>query len=141
MMINNDSLEQYKIDTRILTNTFLSTSKQLNVASQFIRNNRDNDDQLMSTILCVYEIRYQRTALDIGHISVVPDEQEVLILPYSTFKIIDIKRNRFDSPRLEIKLQECEPELKPDGFLPSGLVRSDSKLFRSGLFEIRTVPF
>jgi hypothetical protein len=109
MMITNDDLKQYKIGTRILTKTFSSTSKQVDVALSFLGKNQDPSDRL-STI-CIYEIRNQRTALDIGHISVFPDEEEVLILPYSAFKIIDIKQNKDNAPRIEIKLKECEPWL------------------------------
>jgi hypothetical protein len=107
MRITKDDLEQHKIGTRILTKTFSSTSKQINTALTLLANNRDIDDRL-STI-CQYEIRNRRTALDIQHISVFEDQQEVLILPYTVFKIIDIKFNKDSSPRVEIKLKECEP--------------------------------
>ncbi len=107
MMINNNDLKQYKIGSKILTKTFSSTSKQLNEALKFLGNKRDTNEQI-STI-CVYEIRYKRTALDIAHISEFPYEQEVLVLPYSAFKIIDIKQNKLNSPAIEIKLKECEP--------------------------------
>jgi hypothetical protein len=107
MIITTDDLKQYVIGTRILTQTFLSSSKQLNIALTFLWNNRHTDDRL-STI-CIYEIRNQRTALDIEHISLFQDEEEVLILPYSAFKIIDIKINKDISPAVEIQLKECEP--------------------------------
>ncbi|CAF0834372.1 unnamed protein product [Rotaria sordida] len=107
MMITNNDLKQYKRGTRILTKTFSSTSKQKDVALGFLRDNSGTDDRL-STI-CVYEIRNERTALDIEHISLFQDEKEVLILPYSAFKIIDIKLYENGSPRAEIKLKECEP--------------------------------
>jgi len=107
MMITNDDLNQHKIGTRILTKTFSSTSKQLNIALTFLENNRDAVDRL-STI-CQYEIRNRRTALDIKNMSLFEEEREVLILPYSAFKIIDIKLNEHISPRVEIKLKECEP--------------------------------
>ncbi|CAF1335327.1 unnamed protein product [Adineta steineri] len=107
MMITEDDIKQYKVGTKILTKTFSSSSKQLNIASRFLNNNRGRNERL-STI-CIYEIRNQRTALDIEHISLFQDEQEVLILPYSAFKIIDIKQNKDKSLRVEIKLKECEP--------------------------------
>jgi hypothetical protein len=107
MMITDDNLRQYKIGTRILTKTFSSASKQLNIALKFLRNHHDTDDRL-STI-CIYEIRNQRTALGIEQISLFEAEQEVLILPYSAFKIIDIKQNKDNSHKVEIKLKECEP--------------------------------
>jgi hypothetical protein len=107
MRITNNDLEQHKIGTRIFNKTFSSTSKQINTALTLLGNNRDIDDRL-STI-CQYEILNRRTALDMKNISLFEDEQEVLILPYSAFEIIDIKFNKDSSPRVEIKLKECEP--------------------------------
>ena len=106
-MITDSDVKQYKIGTRILTKTFSSTSKRLAVASGFLNQNPENNDRL-STI-CVYEIRNRRTALDVEHISVFKAEKEVLILPYSAFKIIDIKMNNDKIPAVEINLKECEP--------------------------------
>ncbi|CAF2955115.1 unnamed protein product [Rotaria sp. Silwood2] len=73
----------------------------------FLKDNRHIDDQL--SIICTYEIRNQRTALDIQGISLFQYEEEVLILPYSAFKIIDIQTNKDKSAKVEIKLKECEP--------------------------------
>jgi hypothetical protein len=107
MIITPDDVKKYKVGTRILTKTFSSSSKQRNVASSFHENNPDTDDRL-STI-CIYEIRNKRTALAIQHLSVFEYEEEVLILPYSAFKIIDVNQNKRRSPQVEIKLRECEP--------------------------------
>ncbi|CAF0795039.1 unnamed protein product [Adineta ricciae] len=107
MMITSDDLKQYKIGTRILTKTFSSTSKQQNIAFGFLNDKHSRDGRL-STI-CTYEIRNQRTALDIHQISLFEYEQEVLILPYSAFKIIDLKTNSHNLPKVEITLKECEP--------------------------------
>jgi hypothetical protein len=107
VMVTDDDIKQYKIGTRILTKTFSSTSKQFDVALQFLRNNSDTNNRL-STI-CIYEIRNQRTAIDITHISLFPYEEEVLILPCTAFKIMDIQINKGGSPEVEIKLKECDP--------------------------------
>lgn len=107
MMITENDLKQYEIGTRILTKTFSSSSKQYDKALDFLSDNRRAMGKL-STI-CIYEIRNKRTALDIENISVFPDEEEVLVLPYSAFKIIDIKINRREEPNVEIQLKECEP--------------------------------
>jgi hypothetical protein len=106
MMIKNDDFKQYKTGTRILTKTFSSASKQHNIALKFLNYTLDRNDRL-STI-CIYEIRNQRTALDIEPISIYQHEEEVLVLPYSAFKIVDIQRNKHNSPNIEIKLKECE---------------------------------
>ncbi|CAF4504299.1 unnamed protein product, partial [Rotaria sp. Silwood2] len=106
MMITNNDLKQYEIGTRILTKTFSSSSKRLDIALGFLDDKCHTDDRL-STI-CTYEIRNQRTALCIQHISLFQYEEEVLILPYSAFKITGIQINKDKSPNVEIKLKECE---------------------------------
>jgi hypothetical protein len=107
MLITNDDLKKYEIGTKILTKTFSSTSKKLDVALKLLGNDWDAHDRL-STI-CIYEIRNPRTALDIEQISVFQDEEEVLILPFSAFKIIDIEINKHNSHQVQIKLKESEP--------------------------------
>ncbi|CAF1360257.1 unnamed protein product [Adineta steineri] len=104
MIITSNDLEQYEIGTRIVTKTFSSTSKQMNVVLRFLHNNVDINDRL--SVICEYEILNQRTALDIQYISLFEGEQEVLILPYSIFKIVDIKFDKNNSPQVEIKLKE-----------------------------------
>lgn len=107
MMVTDDDIEQYTKVARILTKTFSSSSKESNVALRFMKN--DSTTRNRSSTLCIYEIRNPRTALDIRDISMFPDEEEVLILPYSAFKIKETKTNPNGSPRYEINLQECEP--------------------------------
>ena len=107
MMIPYNDLERFKIGIRILTKTFSSTSKQLNVLLKSLHNHADVSDRISA--LCQYEIFNQRTALDIQHISLFEDKQEVLILPYSIFNIVDIKFDKDYSPEVEIRLRECEP--------------------------------
>ena len=107
LIITNDDLKQYQIGTRILTKTFSSASKQRDVALRFLNENLSTNDRLNT--ICIYEIRNERTALDIEEISVFKDEEEVLILPYSAFKILDIRRKKHNTPKIEITLKECEP--------------------------------
>jgi hypothetical protein len=107
MIITNDDFKQYKIGTRILTKTFSSASKQQKVALGFLDENLDRNDRLNT--ICIYQIRNQRTALDIEEISIFKHEEEVLILPYSAFKIFDIQKKNQKSPQIEITLKECEP--------------------------------
>jgi hypothetical protein len=107
MMITPDDLKKYTVGLAILTKAFSSTSKQRAVASQFLQRDANKKNRL-STI-CTYEIRNKRTALDIQHISLFPDEEEVLIRPYSAFKIIDKKEYKDGSPEVEIILKECDP--------------------------------
>ncbi|CAF4707234.1 unnamed protein product [Rotaria sp. Silwood1] len=107
MMFTDDDLKQYEIDTRILTKTFSSSSKKLNIALGFLDDKLHTDNRLNT--ICTYEIRNQRTALNIKDISLFQYEEEVLILPYSAFKITDIQINKCKLSNVEIKLKECEP--------------------------------
>ncbi|CAF3331972.1 unnamed protein product [Rotaria socialis] len=107
MITTTHDLEKYKIGTRILTRSFLSASKQKSIASNFYINQDDTSNRL--SVLCVYKIRNKRTALDIQQVSLYQYEEEVLILPYSAFKITKIHPNKNNSSQVKIKLKECEP--------------------------------
>ncbi|CAF4258029.1 unnamed protein product [Rotaria sp. Silwood2] len=69
MIITNDNLEQLKVCTRVLTKTFLLTSKQSNKALNYVYNYKYHKDNRLTTI-CQYEIRYRRTTLDVHSISI-----------------------------------------------------------------------
>ncbi|CAF1531996.1 unnamed protein product, partial [Didymodactylos carnosus] len=79
---------QYKAGKRVtvMNKLFLSTSKDRKVAEEFaIGGNLSKH-----SVLCKYEIRNDRTALDIESVSEYPQEKEVLILPNTTFKVVKI---------------------------------------------------
>ncbi|CAF1659699.1 unnamed protein product, partial [Didymodactylos carnosus] len=64
-----------------------------------------------SSVILKFTIKQDETAVDIKHMSMVPDEEEVLILPFSVFRVKDTIENGgdTDSPGLiEIDLEECE---------------------------------
>ncbi|CAF2981464.1 unnamed protein product, partial [Rotaria sp. Silwood2] len=64
-------------------------------------------------VLLKYTIKLNQTAIDIEDISTIQDEEEVLVLPFSVFKIKNIIENRpnMSSPMLiEIDLEECEDD-------------------------------
>ena len=66
-------------------------------------------------VLLKYTIKQNQTAIDIEHISMVEDEQDVLILPFSVFQIKDrIEHNPKISPPvlIEIDLEEFEDKEK-----------------------------
>ncbi|CAF3050619.1 unnamed protein product [Rotaria sp. Silwood2] len=118
LMTRND-LEHYTIGTHILNRSFVSTSKNPSVAKVFADNREqnmiqqisDHHDLVQVSVLLKYTIKQNQTAIDIEHISMVEDEKEVLILPFSVFQIKDRIDN---SPKLcppvlvEIELEECE---------------------------------
>lgn len=86
MMCNQTDLEQYRSAKSILTKTFLSSSIQLEVAQQFLKNDSTNKHK----VICIYKIIDPSIALDLHTISVYPHEHEILILPFSTFTITNI---------------------------------------------------
>jgi len=60
------------------------------------------------SFICIFTIKDEhRTALDIANHSEIPDEEEVLILPYSSFKITNIMQNE-NQRRIEMYSEECD---------------------------------
>ena len=67
---------------------------------------------LQYSCLCQYSIKQNSTAIDIQSLSTRPDEKEILVLPFTVFKVMTIKQNYVDNPtvsiEIEIELEECE---------------------------------
>jgi hypothetical protein len=110
MKITPEDLAQYKVDSIVLTRSFLSTSKAKNVAEVFKGDagplTVDADGKL--PVQCVYKVINPRSSLNIETISVFPEEEEVLILPFVVFRITAVDMNspitiyleEFDSNKL-----------------------------------------
>jgi hypothetical protein len=110
MNITPDELAQYKVDSIVLTRSFLSTSKNEIVAEMFkdatgpLTVNADGKQP----VRCVYKVINPRSSLDIETMSFIPDEREVLILPFVVFRITAVDMNspitiyleEFDSNKL-----------------------------------------
>ncbi|CAM2712421.1 unnamed protein product [Rotaria socialis] len=107
MSINKSDLEKYKEGTRILTKSFLSSSKDRDVATNFADTSASNDK---ISVLCIYDVRNRRSALHLAEISMFPDEKEVLIMPYTAFKIMEVAHLYGHNVKIEaeINLKECE---------------------------------
>ena len=122
MRITQNDLNQYQLNQHILNRAFLSTSKNPSVAQMFagvgqqsqMRYTPPHQDYspLQYSCLCRYLIKQKSTAINIQSLSARPDEEEVLIIPFSVFKVIDIKqhfqRDRTAPISIEIELEECE---------------------------------
>ena len=95
---NKKLIEDIEKGVVIITTTFVSTSKNKNVAEMFA--SRGSSDQI--EVLFTYHLYGTRdhTALDIGPISECPHEDEVLILRYIAFKVTSVvpyqEKNRFE---------------------------------------------
>ncbi|CAF1355477.1 unnamed protein product [Rotaria sordida] len=112
MSISRDDLIQYKINDIIMTRTFLSTSHDENIAKRFIPIN-DNKKQ---AVLCIYKVINPQTSLNIEELSNLPEEKEVLIVPFTVFQIKEIEDvdTLIDEKPCSIKvikLEECDSNL------------------------------
>jgi hypothetical protein len=102
-MLEEDFLK-VSVGSRILNTAFLSTSKDKTTVDLLSGQSQEKD-----IALCTYIVKnenYRRTALDIGHLSCFPDEREVLILPFTVFRVENITVPPDRSQPIEIKLIE-----------------------------------
>ncbi|CAM4977864.1 unnamed protein product [Rotaria socialis] len=109
LSMTKKDLEKYTIGNHILNRTFVSTSKNRSIAQLFAGNSQQPSAEV--SVLLKYTTKQNKTAIDIEHISMIQDEKEVLILPFSVFQIKDLIKNSPDmSPPVlyEIDLEECE---------------------------------
>ena len=91
MNISNDELNQYTKDTRILTRSFLSTSKRIDTAFLYLQYN----NPVLRPVLCVYRVIQSHTSLNISDFSAIRGEDEVLIIPFVAFRVVKVDMNRF----------------------------------------------
>lgn len=108
MLVSKDDLEQYKVGTQIMNKAFLSTSSDYDVAKGFALKDADKNKE-KHTVLCTYKIQTIRTALNIMEMSEYPDEKEILIMPYTAFRVKSIQTNSTnenDQPQFLIDLEE-----------------------------------
>lgn len=107
-VIDRSVVTNYNKGSRIITTTFLSTSRDREVANIYygLDGLSGNNDRI--SLWCQYTIKSEnRTALYIAPYSEHRDEEEVLILPYSSFLITDIREGKLKK-RYEIYLEECD---------------------------------
>jgi hypothetical protein len=117
MILSDHDLSVYTVGKRLLNKSFLSTSIDPQVAQMFagagastnMRRNI-NHDLIQYITFCTYTIRNPNTALQIGSISEVTVEQEVLIMPLNAFQVKSVKKQLGDDSiiHVEIELEECD---------------------------------
>lgn len=107
MKLSTEDFEKnYEVGQVLLIKPFTSTSKCRNIAEQFAMAPSNSARPL--SILCIYTIPERTLAyedsvvLDISSLSEYPHEQEVLILPYTSLKILSI--NHLPSGLIEVGL-------------------------------------
>jgi hypothetical protein len=105
---NEHELFKYIVGSKVMNTTLLSTSKTKSIAQLFsltAKQQENNTNEL--SIFCTYVIVNDRTALNIEKLSVIPDEQEVIIMPFSAFRVEKVTRNSQQQSNVEITLIEC----------------------------------
>jgi len=109
MTLKREELERYVVNSRILNTTFLSTSEECLIAEIFAGIHPDDppteDNPTEMKILCKYTIRNKGTAYNIRDISLFDTEKEVLIFPFSAFRVSRV--NKTSSGITQIDLIEC----------------------------------
>ncbi|CAF1321958.1 unnamed protein product [Adineta steineri] len=100
---SENDLDIYKIETKIMNQTFISATKDRHFIEQYAHERNKNNKY---TIIISFEIRHHKTALDIEYLSEFSHEKEVLIMNNSIFKIIRIStKNNFN---IEIEVRESK---------------------------------
>ncbi|CAF1202792.1 unnamed protein product [Adineta steineri] len=122
MRITQNDLKQYQLNQHILNRAFLSTSIDREIAEMFAGEGQQSQmrytpydhNPLQYSCLCQYLIKQNSTAINIENLSTKPDEKEILIIPFTVFKIIEIRKNYLEdleaSISIEILLEECEDQ-------------------------------
>jgi hypothetical protein len=109
VVMSEEDLDGYVVGSRIMNTSFLSTSKDKEVAEVFSGKN-----QQKFAVLCTFVVNNssnRRTALDIESISFIPHEREVLILPFSAFSVKSVTRPTDRSGPIEMKLVEDDQDI------------------------------
>ncbi|CAF2146063.1 unnamed protein product [Rotaria magnacalcarata] len=108
MAMSLQDLKQYAVNSVFMNKTFLSTSKQRKRAEPFAVS---DNSSTVSSVICKYLIKRIGTALAIENISEYPLEQEVLILPYASFRVKRLEKSTGNTGLItEIDIEEEEDE-------------------------------
>ena len=110
MLIGQGDLDKYVVGSRIFNTTFLSTSTSEEVAEIFsgfhFCHSSTLSDASQIHALCSYNIRNDVTAFNIQQLSLFQDENEVLIFPFSGFRINGVQK--ISPTVMKIDLDECD---------------------------------
>jgi hypothetical protein len=112
MNITPTDLKEYEKGKIVMTRSFLSTSENRKIAEMFIEYN----DADHPPVICIYKVTQLRSSLSLETMSLVSDENEVLIIPFVVF---EVKEHRDDETISDgkpcrittIELEECSSNL------------------------------
>jgi hypothetical protein len=126
IQINNDNLKRYQIGCSLMIKSFVSSSIDKKITEWFLNQQQSSSKQnneraitkldgtlIKSWIMCIYHIKHRRTAVNIEESSQYANEGEILIMPYTVFKVKKIQRTApsyFSGGQsmTEIELEECD---------------------------------
>ncbi|CAF3322050.1 unnamed protein product [Rotaria socialis] len=105
MNITSDDLECYVIGKIFMTRSFLSTTKNRQVAEMF---HDVSDREMHHPVICIYNTLNTHSSRNIAQLSKFEYEEEVLILPFVIFRVNTIRQVATDhgANRWEIELEE-----------------------------------
>ena len=127
----------------VFSKTFLSFSKSYNVAKSFMEHNKiEKFSKVLFILRSDIKIDYSSsTHVDVGRLSLLDDEEEVLFLPFSSFKIVKIEKEK-DIYKIELKYLAKYYKIYEKDFttLSNNLPESEFKkeIFESKLINIET---
>ncbi|CAF0977669.1 unnamed protein product [Rotaria sp. Silwood1] len=126
MQMNEDNIKKYEVNCLLMTKSFVSSAIDEQIALWFLsrqelarkdsgQGNRFNLDGkiIKKWIMCKYQIKRRRSALHIENSSQYANEGEILIMPYTVFrvkKVAEVKVPNMNDEHLitEIQLEEYE---------------------------------
>jgi hypothetical protein len=96
MNLSQADFDQYVPGARILTRSFLSTSKSIHPVSYYLQ----FDSPGIVPVVCIYRTIQlsSATSLAIAGLSAIPAEDEVLIFPFVAFRVVKVDVASFHFP-------------------------------------------
>lgn len=96
MNLTQADFNQYVVGARILTRSFLSTSKSIHPVSYYLQFNTPG----IVPVICIYRTMQSTsaTSLSIAGLSALPIEDEVLIFPFVAFRVVKVDFASFHFP-------------------------------------------
>lgn len=114
MNIPEEEFRKHIIGSRRMNTSFLSASKEKEVAKIFLASERNGQSIGVFYTYVIHNINHRRTAIRISSISRFPEEEEVLILPFSPFQVMRITQSSDPLMSFEIDLEEIKADSLED---------------------------
>ncbi|CAF0958882.1 unnamed protein product, partial [Didymodactylos carnosus] len=96
MKVTDEDLAEYEVGSRIMTKSFLSATKDYEIAKKFASGGEMRANQLGILVkfpaMCAYIIKNKRTGLAVEDLSEYKQEQEVMIIPFSVFRVKSVDK-------------------------------------------------